>query len=222
MTIDAFPPGLLLILGALLLPLLRGRMREIVTPLLPLAVLGYVWSLPEGVLLQFEYLGMNVEPVEVDALSRLFATIFTIMASAGALYAIRQSRFVEIVAAFIYGGGAVGVAFAGDLITIFVFWEIMALASTMVLWAAGTGKAWKASFRYLVIHLLGGVVLMAGIVAHVQAGAGTDFTAMKPESVGTWLILIGFLINAAAPPLSAWLADAYPEASPGGMVFLSA
>ena len=222
MTIDAFPPGLLLILGALLLPLLRGRMREIVTPLLPLAVLGYVWSLPEGVLLQFEYLGMNVEPVEVDALSRLFATIFTIMASAGALYAIRQSRFVEIVAAFIYGGGAVGVAFAGDLITIFVFWEIMALASTMVLWAAGTGKAWKASFRYLVIHLLGGVILMAGIVAHVQAGAGTDFTAMKPESVGTWLILIGFLINAAAPPLSAWLADAYPEASPGGMVFLSA
>jgi multicomponent Na+:H+ antiporter subunit D len=222
MTIDAIPPGLLLIVGALLLPLLRGRAREVATPLLPLAALAYVWSLPEGVLLQFEFLGMNVEPVEVDALSRLFATIFSIMAAAGALYAIRQSRFLEIVAAYIYGGGAIGVAFAGDLITVFVFWEVMAIASTMVLWAAGTENAWKASFRYLMIHLLGGVVLMAGIVAHVGAGNGTDFTAMKPESVGTWLILIGFLINAAAPPLSAWLADAYPEASPGGMVFLSA
>ena len=222
MTIDAVPPGLPLILGALLLPLLRGRAREAVTLLLPLAVLAHVWYLPEGILLQFAFLGMTVEPVEVDALSRLFATIFAIMTAAGALYAIRQSRFLEIVAAYIYGGGAIGVAFAGDLITVFVFWEIMALASTMVLWAAGSENAWKASFRYLMIHLLGGVVLMAGIVAHVQAGNGTDFVAMQPESLGTWLILIGFLVNAAAPPLSAWLADAYPEASPGGMVFLSA
>ncbi len=222
MTIDAVPPGLPLILGALLLPLLRGRAREAVTLLLPLALLAHVWYLPEGILLQFAFLGMTVEPVEVDALSRLFATIFAIMTAAGALYAIRQSRFLEIVAAYIYGGGAIGVAFAGDLITVFVFWEIMALASTMVLWAAGSENAWKASFRYLMIHLLGGVVLMAGIVAHVQAGNGTDFVAMQPESLGTWLILIGFLVNAAAPPLSAWLADAYPEASPGGMVFLSA
>jgi multicomponent Na+:H+ antiporter subunit D len=222
MTIDAFPPGLLLILGALLLPLLRGRVREAVTLLLPLAVLAYVWSLPEGVLLRFDYLGLDVEPLEIDSLSRLFATIFAIMAAAGALYSIRQSRFLEIVAGYVYGGGAIGVAFAGDLITVFVFWEIMALASTMVLWAVGSENAWKASFRYLMIHLLGGVVLMAGIVAHVQAGNGVDFVAMKPESLGTWLILIGFLVNAAGPPLSAWLADAYPEASPGGMVFLSA
>ena len=222
MTIEALPPGLLLILGALLLPLLRGKAREAITLLLPVAVLAYIWNLPEGILLQFEFLGLNVEPVEIDSLSRLFATIFAIMAAAGALYAIRQSRFVEIVVAYIYGGAAIGVAFAGDLITVFVFWEIMALASTMVLWAAGTENAWKASFRYLMIHLLGGVVLMAGVVAHVQAGNGTDFVAMKPESLSTWLILIGFLVNAAAPPLSAWLADAYPEASPGGMVFLSA
>jgi multicomponent Na+:H+ antiporter subunit D len=222
MTIDAFPPGLLLILGALLLPLLRGRVREAATLLLPLAVLAHVWSLPEGVLLRFDYLGLDVEPLEIDSLSRLFATIFAIMAAAGALYSIRQSRFLEIVAGYVYGGGAIGVAFAGDLITVFVFWEIMALASTMVLWAAGSENAWKASFRYLMIHLLGGVVLMAGIVAHVQAGNGVDFVAMKPESLGTWLILIGFLVNAAGPPLSAWLADAYPEASPGGMVFLSA
>ncbi len=222
MTIEAFPPGLLLILGAVLLLLLRGRAREAVTLVLPVAVLAHLWTLPDGVLLQFSFLGMAVEPLEVDALSRLFATIFAIMAAAGALYAIRQSRFLEIIAAYIYAGGAIGVAFAGDLITVFVFWEVMALASTMVLWAAGNENAWKASFRYLMIHLLGGVVLMAGIVAHVQAGNGTDFVAMKPEDVGTWLILIGFLLNAAAPPLSAWLADAYPEASPGGMVFLSA
>jgi multicomponent Na+:H+ antiporter subunit D len=222
MTIDAIPPGLILIAGAFLLPFLRGQAREIFTPLLPLAVLAYVWTLPDGVLLEVGFIGMSLEPLEVDALSRLFGTIFTIMAAAGALYAIRQSRFLEIVVAYIYAGGAIGVTFAGDLITVFIFWEIMAVASTLVLWAAGTQGAWRASFRYLMIHLLGGVVLMAGIVAHVQAGNGTDFASMKPESLGTWLILIGFLVNAAAPPLSAWLPDSYPEASPGGAVFLSA
>jgi multicomponent Na+:H+ antiporter subunit D len=222
MMIDAIPPGLILIAGAFLLPFLRGQAREVITPLLPLAVLAYVWTLPDGVLLEVGFIGMSLEPLEVDALSRLFGTIFSIMAAAGALYAIRQSRFLEIVVAYIYAGGAIGVTFAGDLITVFIFWEIMAVASTLVLWAAGTQGAWRASFRYLMIHLLGGVVLMAGVVAHVQAGNGTDFTAMAPESLGTWLILIGFLVNAAAPPLSAWLPDSYPEASPGGAVFLSA
>lgn len=222
MTVDAFPPGLLLILGALPLPFLRGQAREAITLLLPLAVLAYIWQLPDGVLMRLDFLGMTVEPVEIDALSRLFGTIFAIMAAAGALYAIRQSRFLEIVAAYVYSGAAIGVAFAGDLVTVFVYWEIMAIASTLVLWAAGTEGAWRASFRYLMIHLLGGVVLMAGIVAHVQAGGGTDFVAMQPQTLGTWLILIGFLVNAAAPPLSAWLPDAYPEASPGGTVFLSA
>lgn len=222
MTIEAIPPGLLLALGGLLIPVLRGRVRDLFIMVLPLAVLAYIWYLPEGVLVTGSFLGLTIEPLEVDALSRLFATVFTIMAFVGALYAFRQSRVQELAAAYVYAGGALGVAFAGDLITLFGFWEVMALASTMVLWSAGNEGAWKASIRYLMIHLLGGVILMAGIAAHVQAGGGVDFTAMKPDQIGTILILIGFLLNAAAPPLSAWLPDAYPEASPGGMVFLSA
>ncbi|MDH3228324.1 MAG: Na(+)/H(+) antiporter subunit D [Alphaproteobacteria bacterium] len=222
MTIEALHPGLVLIVGAFLLPFVRGAWRMTLVLVLPLAALGLVWQLPDGVLISGTFLGLAVEPLEVDALSRLFATIFAIMAFAGALFAMRQSRVLELVAAYVYAGAAIGVSFAGDLITVFVFWEIMALGSTLVIWSADSENAWKASFRYLMIHLLGGVILMAGIAAHVAAGGGTDFAAMRPESLGTWLILIGFLVNAAAPPLSAWLPDAYPEASPGGTVFLSA
>jgi multicomponent Na+:H+ antiporter subunit D len=222
MTIEALPPGLILIAGAFLLPFLRGAVRMTLVLVLPLAALGLIWLLPDGVLIGGRFLGLAVEPLEVDTLSRLFATIFAIMAFAGALFAMRQSRVLELVAAYLYAGAAIGVCFAGDLITVFVFWEIMAVGSTLVIWAAGGENAWKASFRYLMIHLLGGVILMAGIAAHVATGGGTDFAAMRPDSLGTWLILIGFLVNAAAPPLSAWLPDAYPEASPGGAVFLSA
>ena len=99
---------------------------------LPAFVLWLVWQVPDGTQLTLSFLGHTLEPVKGDRLSRLFATIFAIMAFAGALFALCQSRTVELVAAFVYAGSAIGVALAGDLVTVFVFWELMALGSTMV------------------------------------------------------------------------------------------
>jgi multicomponent Na+:H+ antiporter subunit D len=98
----------------------------------------------------------------------------------------------------------------------------MAIGSTLVIWSAGTNAAYRASMRYAMIHLLGGVVLMVGVIAHVAETGSVEFAAMQADGVARWLILAGFLVNAGAPPLSAWIPDAYPEASPSGAVFLSA
>jgi multicomponent Na+:H+ antiporter subunit D len=219
--LSLLPPGLLLILGGLLLPLVNSAVRRSLVLLLPLLTLALVWQVPAAEPAGLPFLDYILRPVHADALSRLFATIFAIMAFAGALFALNQARPAELVAAMVYAGGAIGVTFAGDLITLFVFWEIMALASTLVLWTAGE-RAFGPGFRYILIHLLGGVVLMTGIVAHVADTGSIAFAAMPLDGVGSWLILAGFLLNAGAPPLSAWLPDAYPEASPSGMVFLSA
>ena len=221
-SIDAFPPGLVLILGAFLLPFLRGTLRNAWILLLPVFVLWLVWRVPDGPVLTFAFLDYTLTPVKGDVLSRLFGIIFTIMAFAGALFAMNQSRVVELTAAFVYAGSAIGVAFAGDLISLFVFWEIMALGSPTVLLSAGGPKSTSAAMRYLIMHVMGGSLLLVGIVAQINATESIDFVAMKPDSLATLMILLGFLINAAAPLLSAWLPDAYPEASPGGMVFLSA
>ena len=217
-----FPPGLIMVLGAVLIPLLGERQRGLVLLGLPILTLLAVWGLPPDASLQLGFLDYTLEPVRSTAEGRLFATVFAIMAFAGGLYAHRQASVTELTAAFIYAGSAIGVTFAGDLITVFVFWEVMALGSTVVVWSAGTQSAYRAGLRYLLVHLLGGVVLMIGIVAHVLETGSLEFTAMQPDSFGNWLILIGFLVNAGAPPLSAWIADAYPEASPSGTVFLSA
>ena len=72
------------------------------------------------------------------------------------------------------------------------------------------------------MHLLGGVILMAGIAGHIANTGSLSLGAMKPDTLANSMILIGFLINAGAPPFSAWLPDAYPEASYSGTVFLSA
>lgn len=215
-------PALVLIAGALLLPLLRGTARNVAVLSAPTLALIALWSLPEGQLWRIEWLDYRLAPLAVDKLSRLFATIFLLMAIVGGLFALRQSSRLEVPAAFLYAGAAVGVALAGDLVTVFLFWEFMAVGSTLVLWSAGTPAAWAASRRYVAVHLAGGVVLFAGIAGQILATGDAGFHAMKADSLATWLILIGFLINAGAPPISAWLPDAYPEASWSGTVFLSA
>jgi multicomponent Na+:H+ antiporter subunit D len=215
------PPGLLLIAGGLALPLLAHAGRVAAILALPLIALALVWMLPEGPAFAVDYFGYEIIPVRADALSRLFATVFLVMAFAGGLFALNQERVCELAAAFVYAGSAVGVVFAGDLITVFIFWEVMAIASTVVIWSAGAG-AYRAGQRYVVVHLFGGVLLMAGIAGEVALTGSVAFDAMDANSYARWLILAGFLINAGAPPLSAWLPDAYPQASWSGTVFLSA
>ena len=215
------PPALVLIAGGLMLPLSKGAGRAIVLLALPLVTLWLIWQVPDGVALTTAFLGQDLILVKGDKLSRLFATVFAVMAFAGGLFALNQQRAIELAAALIYAGGAIGVSLAGDLITVFVFWELMAVASTLIVWSSGA-HARGAGLRYAAIHMLGGVLLMAGIAGEIAATGSLAFGKMDLTTVPRCLILAGFLINAGATPLSAWLPDAYPEASWSGMVFLSA
>lgn len=215
-------PAWPLLAGALVVPLLSGWRRTLACLALPLAALLIVWQLPEGRWQAAAFLDHELTLLAVDKLSRLFGLVFALMAFAGMLYCCRQARPVELAAGFLYAGAAQGVVFAGDLITLFLFWELMAAGSTLVIWSSGTEAAYRSSMRYLQLHLLGGVLLMAGIASHVVATGETEFAALPLDGASGWLILAGFLLNAGAPPLSAWVADAYPEASFGGTVFLSA
>ncbi len=215
-------PGLVLIVAAVALAVLRGRLRAAAALAGPALALLLAWNVPEGVHWRAHFLGMELAPFSVDKLSRLFAIIFALMAVAGALFALNQDRRAELPAALLYAGSAIGAALAGDLVTLFVFWELMAVGSTLVLWSAATPASYRASMRYLMVHLLGGMLLFAGVAGHVLETGSTVFTAMPLNGLSHYLILTAFLVNAAAWPLSAWLPDAYPEASWSGMVFLSA
>jgi len=216
------PPALILLAGALLIGPLKGHWRSAVLLGAPLLTLWAVWQVPDGVSLTLPFLGYSIEPLEGSALRRLFATIFALMTFVGGLYAFRQARWYELASGYAYAAGAIGVCFAGDLITLFLFWELMALFSTVVVWCGGTPAARAAGIRYAIMHLLGGVILKVGIEGVYIHTGSLDIRPLLATNFDHWMILIGILINAAAPPLSAWLADAYPESSPTGSVFLSA
>ncbi|MDH3931922.1 MAG: Na(+)/H(+) antiporter subunit D [Chromatiales bacterium] len=220
--LELIPPAIFMIVAALLIGPARGHLRSAIVLAAPLITLWFVWQVPNGIAYDLPFLDYRIQPLEGSEVRRLFATIFALMAFVGGLYSFRQARAYELAAGYAYAAGAIGVSFAGDLVSLFVYWEFMALFSTVVVWCGGTPEARRAGIRYAIMHLLGGVILMVGIEGVAVDTGSIDIRPMLNNSVGTWMMLSGILINAAAPPVSAWLADAYPTSSPTGSVFLSA
>lgn len=215
------PPALIMVVGALALPILKGRFRSAWMTALPLLALVTLLSVPNGTHWTVPFLDYQLLFGRVDALSRVFGTIFCVAAFAGSLYAMHEEDALAHTSAMIYAGSAVGVTFAGDLFTLYIFWEIMAVASTFLILARRTEKAQKAAFRYIMIHVAGGLSLLAGIVLQVQESGTLAFSAIELASPASWFIFGGVAVNAAVYPMHAWLKDAYPEATVTGAVFLS-
>jgi multicomponent Na+:H+ antiporter subunit D len=214
-------PALLLILGALPVPLLRGHLRSAWMLALPVAALALLWSAPEGVAGSFPLLGLTLEPLRIDALSRIFATAFCIAALVGVIYALHLRDAVQHTAILVYAGSAIGGTLAGDLVTLFVFWELTGLSSVFLVWARRTERSNRAGMRYLTAQVASGLLMLGGIVLQVQDGAGIRFDYIGAEGPGGLLILIAIGIKCAFPALHAWLTDTYPEATAVGTVVLS-
>ncbi len=212
-------PGLILFGGAVLAYYLRGRSR-IILLLLPLLCLAMIWLGEDSVVV--ELMGYELILVQKSSLGLLFATTFAVMALGGLWFALKQASRTELSAAQLYAGSSIGLVFCGDFITFFIFWELMAIGSTWILFSTGTATSFNAAMRYALIHLFSGMLLLWGIVGLIEHSGDAGLRLLGLSSIYEWLILIGFLINAGAPPLSAWVADAYPEGSISGSVFLSA
>ncbi|MDX1442880.1 MAG: Na(+)/H(+) antiporter subunit D [Gammaproteobacteria bacterium] len=217
-----FPPAFILIAGALLYAIAHDRIRPLIALAAPLLTLYAIWQVPDGVQMTAPFMGYEVQLVEGSDLRRLFATIFTIMTFVGVLFGFRQAKWWETAAGMLYAAGAVGVSFAGDLLVMFLFWEFMALFSTVVVWCGGTEAARRAGIRYAIMHLIGGIILKIGIEGVMLHTGSIEMRALPLVNFDAWMVFIGVMINAAAPVVSAWLPDSYPEASPTGAVWLSA
>jgi len=220
--INALPPAAILIAGALLVPFLKGKVKSAWMLLLPVLSFVNLLAIPEGTHWTFGFMGYEMALGRVDRLSLVFGYIFHLIGFLSILYALHVEDDVQNVAGLVYAGAALGAVFAGDLFTLFVFWETLTVSATFLILARRTKAALGAGFRYFMVHVAGGLCLLAGIILHVQQSGSAAFGFIGLGGLASILIFIGIGVNCAWPLLHPWLTDAYPEATITGTIFLSA
>ena len=217
--IPAFVP---FFIGALIACFTRGVLRNALMVAVPIISAMHLWMVPEGIHLQFAFLDYQLTPYRVDKLSLMFGYVFHIAAFIAIIYSLHVKDTVQQVSAMLYAGSGLGAVFAGDLLTLFVFWELLAFTSVFLIWARRTERSYTAGMRYLIIQVLSGVILLAGALFYAAEHGTLAFGYIGLDGVAGWLIFIAFGIKCAFPIAHNWLTDAYPEATVTGTVFLSA
>jgi len=245
--LSSLPPFVLFFVGAVVIAFTRGTARKVLILAIPLVGgLNLLFGVEPGLHLQFDLLGYTLTPYRADKLSLLFGYLFHLAAFLGFVYALHlgdgtpegsvagevgeddivgnASAGLQHVAAMVYAGSALGAVFAGDFITLFIFWELLAISSAFLVWARKSERSYATGFRYLVIHVISGVLLLSGalMLAHETGSIEFGHVGLAGTGAAGWILLLSFGIKAGFPLLHNWITEAYPESTPTGTVFLSA
>lgn len=245
--LSSLPPFVLFFVGAVVIAFTRGTARKVLVLAIPLiGGLNLWYGVDPGLHLQFDLLGYTLTPYRADKLSLLFGYLFHLAAFLGFVYALHlgdgapegsvagevgeddivgnASAGLQHVAAMVYAGSALGAVFAGDFITLFIFWELLAISSVFLVWARKSERSYATGFRYLVIHVISGVLLLSGalMLAHETGSIEFGHVGLAGTGAAGWILLLSFGIKAGFPLLHNWITEAYPESTPTGTVFLSA
>ena len=216
------PPFVPFFIGALIALFTRGTLRGAIMVCVPIVSALHLWMIPEGIHLQFAFLDYQLTPFKVDKLSLMFGYVFHIAALIAIIYSLHVRDTLQQVSAMLYAGSGLGAVFAGDLLTLFIFWELLAFTSVFLIWARRTQRSYMAGMRYLIIQVLSGVILLAGALVYASENGTLEFQFIGLDGLAGWLIFIAFGIKCAFPFAHNWLTDAYPESTVTGTVFLSA
>ena len=209
-------------MGALLAGVTRGITRSVIMIAIPLIGAFNLYMLGEGTSYQVSLLDYQLTLVRADRLSILFGYLFHLAALIGIIFSLHLKDTTQHVSGLLYAGSALGAVFAGDMITLFIFWELLAITSVFLILARRSERSFDVAMRYLIIQVLSGVVLLAGVIIHAYQTGSIAFEYIGLQGLASWLIFLAFGIKCCFPFLHNWLTDAYPEATPTGTVYLSA
>lgn len=219
----ALPPFAIFFIGALFVMVTRGWLRMLILLALPFIGFYNLLGFDHGSFWQTSIFDYTLTLMRVDKLSLVFGYLFHLASFLGIVFSLHARHdTMQQTTGILYAGSAMGAVFAGDLITLFVFWELLAVSSVFLIWARRTERAFRSGMRYLIVQIASGVILLAGILVHIHNTGDIAFNFIGLTSLSGGLILLAIGIKSCFPLLHNWLSDAYPEATPSGTVFLSA
>lgn len=216
------PPFMPFFLAALLALVTSGHVRSALMIATPLLGGLHLWlGIPADTLLSVSLLEFELTLIRADRLSLVFGYIFHIAAFVLVIYTLHLKDTMQHVAGLVYVGSAMGAVFAGDLMTLFIFWELLVISSVFLIFASRTARSSRAAMRCLVFQMTSGVLLLVGMLIHYRHTGSLAFDFIGITNTGGWLILLAFGIKCAFPLLHNWVTDAYPQSTPTGAAILS-
>ena len=165
--------------------------------------------------------------LRVDFLGAFMAAVFLTMSLLVAVYSIkymeRDTGLPLYYALLLFmAAGMLGVVFAGDFFTLFIFWELMCISSYVLV--AFRKRRWEpieAGFKYLIMSSAGSATLLYGL-SLLYGRTGTlnfvQLSKVMADAADVWgyltlvLVLVGFGVKASVFMLHQWLPDAHPAA----------
>ena len=214
-------PGIVLILAGAVIALLPKAASRYLLPLGALAALAALLGTDKGLSVEVPFAGeLKLSLFVCDEISWFFGLVFAVIGVIGSVYSMDKGRRGEKAASAVYAGSALMTVFAGNMLTFIIFWEVMAVASIYMVFQGNGPDARRSSYRYMVMHLFGGNMLLAGVMllpAGITAAVGP---VTDTDSLAYWLMFIGIGVNCALPPFHTWVADSYPQATPESQLFM--
>ncbi len=215
-------PFLVFFAGAALVAITRGRLSAALLVLTPVAGAVNLWFLDPATVVTVPLFGYGLVLVEIDRLTTLFGWLFHLAAFIASVYALHMRDRLQHSMGLAYAGCALGAVYAGDLLTLFLFWEGLAVTSSFLILARRTPAALRSTIRYLAIQIGSGMLLLAGILLFVADGRGLALEPVGLDGTAAWLIFVAIGIKCGFPLLHNWITDAYPEATEAGTVLMCA
>lgn len=223
----AVPPAVLVLIVAALALILPRKVGYGLSAIALAAVVPWSFGIEDGVHTEAILFGFDLAVVAGDPASRLMGVIFGLfgLTAVGYAYSTDADR-AHLAFGLGYVGTSLGAVFAGDWLTLLLFWEGMTVMSTVLVWLYG-GQAVRAGYRYALAHGIGGSLLLAGIAVHAVDGGLTSQVLWfdgSGLSSGIAAILggIGIGVNAAFIGVHYWLPDTYSRPHVAASVFMTA
>ena len=223
-------PGLILILAGILCAFSPSHsVRKVLMILGPIAAGFMVFKISStfGVDDPADYLrgqinvaGLDLTTLRIDRLSRIWGYVFCLAGLINGIYAFHERSLIADSTALIYTGAGLGAVLSGDMLSLFLFWELTAISSVFLVWRGGP-SAYAAGLRYLGAHVLSGVLLLGGAIIFARHSGSFMFNEVGLGVPGGLLMLLGIGIKAGFPFLHNWIQDAYPKSSVTGTVVLA-
>jgi len=206
-------PGIFLILAYLFSYLFQGVARKIFIIISPIAAIFLLF-------LTVDY--------RVDEF--YLSLVFLVVLAAGCLlaYSSKMNDKENAQLALLYFGAAIAVILTANLFLIFIFFEIMLVAATFMIFNGNNRLSSTAGITYFKFHILAGILFLIGTITHYTEYGNFNITLQNFYDFSTATkqlmnvsILLSLLINIATPPCSYWLIEGYAATTPSGSVFLS-